>query len=252
MYKRIIPSVLLKNGNAVKGKQFNSWRQACDVISYTKTLSHKMADEINIINLDRNISQTTTSIIKLISENISCPLSYGGGIRDEADIKKLNKLSIDRYILGSLSYSAEDRNKLTRIFDLVGNAALSSSIDLFEENGNFYRLDHDLNDFHKINVPDYINYQIELGFSEVIITSINGDGLMKNIENCFHDFLTKINCKNKLVIAGGIGKPSDIVEWLEIDSVVAVMIGSALIYSRFTISDFHNEGLRKGLRLRSL
>ena len=47
-------------------------------------------------------------------------------------------------------------------------------------------------------------------------------------------------------------EPSDIVEWLEIDSVVAIMIGSALIYSKYTISDFHNEGLRKGIKLREI
>ena len=252
MFKRIIPSVLLKNGNAVKGKQFNSWRQACDVISYTKTLSHKMADEICILNLDREISSSTISILKLISSNISCPLSYGGGIRDKNDIMTLNKLSVDRFILGSLSYSIKNKKKLTEIIELVGSAALSSSVDLYEEEGIFYKLDHDLNDFVRLDIQDYITQQIEMGFSEVVITSINCDGLMKNIDKNFHSFLSRINYSNKIVVAGGVGSPNHIIEWLEIDSVVGIMIGSSLIYSRFTIDDYHKDGINKGINLRSL
>ena len=91
-----------------------------------------------------------------------------------------------------------------------------------------------------------------MGFSEVVITSINSDGLMNNIDKNFHKFLSTINYSNKIIVAGGIGSPSHIFEWLAIDSVVGIMIGSSLIYSRFTIDDYHKNGIKNGINLRSL
>lgn len=252
MYKRIIPSVLIRNGNAVKGKQFNSSRQACDVISYLQTLSHKNADEICLINLDRKLSSNSLSTLDLITKNISCPLSYSGGIRSKEDIQQLSRLGVDRFIIGSLAYDDKKNDILSEIFDLVGAAALSVSIDVLEEDGKFYHLNHDNLDFIQINLIEKIKKLNDIGFSEIIITSINNDGLMIGLPSYFENFLEKVNIKNKLVFSGGIGGVEDIYRWLKNDSVAAVMIGSALIYSKLTISDFHLYGISKKINLRPL
>ena len=250
MYKRIIPSVLIQNGNAVKGKQFNSSRQACDVISYMQTLSHKNADEICLINLDRTLSKSTISILELIMNNISCPLSYSGGIRSKKDVQLLSSLGVDRFIIGSLAYKSSNYLILEEIFDLVGSAALSVSVDILEEHNKFYQLNHDNFSFEEINLIEHIISLIELGFSEVVLTSINNDGMMNGLPNYFEKLLEAIPNKRKLVLAGGIGKVEDVCKWLRYDSVAAIMIGSALIYSKSTISDFHNHGISQEINLR--
>ncbi len=43
-----------------------------------------------------------------------------------------------------------------------------------------------------------------MGFSEVVITSINSDGLINNIDKIFHKFLSSINYLNKIIVAGAI------------------------------------------------
>ena len=252
MYKRIIPSVLIQNGNAVKGKQFNSSRQACDVISYIKTLSHKNADEICLINLDRNLCSTTLSILELIMNNVSCPLSYSGGIRTKNDISILSSLGVDRFIIGSLAYKPTNNIILEEIFNLVGSAALSVSVDILEEDNKFYQLNHDNSSFIEIDLLDHINNLINIGFSEIILTSINNDGMMNGLPSYFENLVTSINNFRKLVLAGGIGKVDDICKWLKYDSVSALMIGSALIYSKLTISDYHNHGIKNKINLRPL
>ena len=75
---------------------------------------------------------------------------------------------------------------------------------------------------------------------------------MLGIPSIYEEILSKINYPRKIVIAGGIGKTEDIKRFLEFDSVVGIMIGSALIYSRLTISDFHKYGLECGLPLRDI
>ena len=58
-----------------------------------------------------------------------------------------------------------------------------------------------------------------------------------------------------LTISGGSGIASSATSntvTLAIDSVVGIMIGSSLIYSRFTIDDFHKNGINNGINLRSL
>ena len=252
MYKRIIPSVLIQNGIAVKGRQFNSSRQACDVVSYLQTLSHKNADEICLINLDRKLSSSSLSTLDLIMKNISCPLSYSGGIRSKDDITTLSKLGVDRFIIGSLAYNDKKNDNLREIFNLVGAAALSVSLDILEEDGKFYYLNHDNLNFVEINLVEKIKRLNDIGFSEIILTSINNDGLMNGLPDYFEIILEQLNLKNKLVLSGGIGKVDDMCKWLKIKSVAAVMIGSALIYSKLTISDFHSYGISKELNLRPL
>ena len=250
MYKRIIPSVLIQNGNAVKGKQFNSSRQACDVISYMQTLSHKNADEICLINLDRTLSESTISTLKLVMDNISCPLSYSGGIRSIDDISVLSNLGVDRFIIGSLAYKGKKDKLLSQIFDLVGSAALSVSVDILMEDNKFYQLNHDQFSFDEVNMREHIENLIDMGFSEIIITSINNDGMMNGIPEYFDKLIGSISNTKKLVLSGGIGKVDDICNWLKYDSVAAVMIGSALIYTKLTISDFHDYGISNKINLR--
>ena len=156
------------------------------------------ADEICILNLDRNISSTLISILSNISSNISCPLSYGGGIKNSEDIKMLSNLSIDRFIIGSSCYQAISNNNINSMINLVGSAALSASIDILEEEGNFYMLDHNNNDFIKVNLIEHVTKLIEIGFSEIIITSINNDGLMNGVPNIYENILSKIKYQEKL------------------------------------------------------
>ena len=70
-------------------------------------------------------------------------------------------------------------------------------------------------DFIRIDIKDYINQQIDMGFSEVVITSINSDGLINNIDKIFHKFLSSINYLNKIIVAGAIWSPSHILSGLQ-------------------------------------
>ncbi len=49
--KRIIPTLLLKNGRLIKGKDFKNYKDVGDPLSVVKIYSNQYADELIFINI---------------------------------------------------------------------------------------------------------------------------------------------------------------------------------------------------------
>ena len=74
--KRIIPTILIKNGMVVKDRHWNPSRVIGTIPQIVSLYNEREADELVVFNLDEYNSE----IVKEISDNNFVPLTIGGGI----------------------------------------------------------------------------------------------------------------------------------------------------------------------------
>lgn len=249
-YKRIIPSVLLRQGNAIKGKQFNSWRAACDFDSYMNTLNIKQADEIVVLTIDSSPLSESLSRLKKTLQRIYSPIAYGGGIRSSSDISLLMDSGVDRLILGNLITSNPDSVK--SIISTIGSQACIASINVIQHENEFYLYNPTQRTMDPVSVYDFLSHVFELGFSEAVLTSVNHDGLQGGCSMPLLDTLDAFHTDTKILFSGGIGSPADAVPILLHPAISGVLVGSSLIYSRYTLHDYHTHCVSAGCNVRDL
>lgn len=125
-FKRIISTLLVKDGMVVKSYGYRSWRPAGKLRSALQNLDRWQTDEILVIDISRRAGLDPVVLRDITSAGISTPLVYGGGIRTEEDIHRLLDVGCDRMVLENLALYQPGR--IQEFSNLVGSQALIGSL----------------------------------------------------------------------------------------------------------------------------
>lgn len=102
---RIYPTLLLKDNGLVKTFNFESPKYVGDPINAIKIFNEKKVDELVLLNIDDRTSLSLNfDLIERISKQCRMPLSFGGGIRSLADVKRLVSLGVERIVFSSSAF----------------------------------------------------------------------------------------------------------------------------------------------------
>ncbi len=126
--KRIIGVLAVKDGRLVKSYGYAAWRPAGDLVTALENFDRWAADEIVVLDISRRAGLDAGVLKQIAAAKIATPLSYGGGIRREQDVRRLMELGCDRFVVESLMF--DDPVTLRRIADVAGQQALIGSVPL--------------------------------------------------------------------------------------------------------------------------
>lgn len=132
--KRIIPTLLCRGRQLVKGKGFNSWRSVGVAAQAVRIHQTRGVDELVLLDIAAT-AEGRGPDLKLVEELTACcfmPLSVGGGIRTVEHIRDLLKAGADKVVIGSAAI--EDPYLLKDAAQAVGRQALVVSIDYRTDN----------------------------------------------------------------------------------------------------------------------
>ena len=234
--KRIIPTLLWKKAGLVKGEKFDSWRNVGSVMPSIKLYSKRDVDGLILLNIDptnRDLDPNY-NLIKEFCENCFVPFYYGGGISNIDQIYNLLKNGIDKIVINSFLYN--DLNFLREINLNFGTQFVVASIDYKKIEDKYICFSHNGKKNEEKEVSDWINEIEKIGVSEIILTSIDHDGLMKGFDYEFMEILTK-NINSNLIISGGAGKPDDMFKAFQYKNVDAVAAASLFHFKEITPRD---------------
>ena len=98
--KRIIPCLDVKNGQTVKGVNFENLRYAGDPVELAKKYSAEGADELVFLDITATNEgrKTTVEMVQKVAANVFIPFTVGGGIKSLDDMKTLYALHLQNYI----------------------------------------------------------------------------------------------------------------------------------------------------------
>jgi cyclase len=202
--KRIIPILLLKNGRMVKGKNFTNYRDTGDPVSQAKIYNTHNTDELVFLDTEATLSKNDNllKLIKEVSKECFMPLSVGGGISSIDDIKKLINVGADKVVINSNAIN--NFNLIDKASKLFGKQAIIISIDVKKENDKYIIYTNSGNKKEKIDLSEHIKMIQLAGAGELLINSIDKDGMMDGYDIDLLNLVNKI-CSIPVIICGGAG-----------------------------------------------
>ena len=245
---RIIPTILFNNDNIVKGKNFDSWRKIGSLYQTIKIYNMREVDEL--IFLDTQSTRKSLIEYNLIddfADDCFMPLTIGGGIKTIEDIELLLRCGADKVCINTSAFN--NRIFIKNAIKVFGSQCIIISVD-------YKKINNELKVFvnsGKVNTGknlfQYIDEIIEIGPGEIILTSIDHDGLMNgyDIEN-----LKIINKKSTipLIASGGAGKCEDFYDLVNETGINAAAAASIFHFTQFTPKDIKKYLLQKKIKVR--
>ncbi len=223
--KRIIPVELLNQGRLVKTVSFNSYRDVGDPLKSSQVYSDQDADELILLNINRGHRDVreTADYLSRITGKCFMPVAAGGGITTIEDAKLLFDSGADKVVVNSAAYS--NPQLLEAIAGRWGSQALVISIDIARDTGGSYTLKSDCGRrAENRDMIQHVKNMIKVGAGEILINSINNDGMMNGYDCTLISALRPV-CSIPMIICGGAGGYPHLKEAFDL-GVNAVACGS--------------------------
>ena len=237
---RIIPKLEIKNQFLIKGMQFEGLARIGDPIEFAKKYFSNGADQIFIQDIVASLYSRNNlfDVVKEISQNIFIPITVGGGIRNIDDIKMLLKCGADRISINTKVIS--DINFIKEINKIFGNQFLTISIEVRKINNQFFCMTNHGRDKSNYKIDKWLNIVNELGVGEVMITSIDSDGLCNGYDKELVKEIQKYKFNFPLVYGGGINSMENVDELLSQYNFSGINIAAALHNNNLDIKNLKN------------
>ncbi len=128
--RRIIPCLDVKDGRIVKGVHFKGLRDAGDPVEAARAYDRQGADELCLLDIAATTEgrRTFLDVVRRVAPQVFIPLTVGGGIRRESDVRALLEAGADKV---SVNSAAVSNPKLIRqVADKFGSQAIVAAVDV--------------------------------------------------------------------------------------------------------------------------
>ena len=228
--KRLIPLMLLDNDRLIKTIKFGASRDVGDPVQAAKVYSDQNADELLILNVsrdDRTIRKTLEILCEL-SKNCFMPLTVGGGITSIEDVRVLIRSGADKVLVNTAAYQNLDFLKV--IVREFGSQALIIGIDCTRDVDKWRCLSNCGSVVEDIELEDHLRQVQEAGAGELLIQSVDRDGVMCGLDL---DLLRKVTRSAKIPVigVGGVGNYHDLLDGYRIKGIDAIGVASLFHFS---------------------
>lgn len=227
---RIIPSLLIQDNGLVKTVNFKNPKYVGDPINAVKIFNEKEVDELAIFDIDATSKglEPNYSLIERIANQSRMPLCYGGGVKTVEQAQKIFGLGIEKIALSSAVL--QNPNLITQIAERVGAQSVVVVLDVKKKLlGGYEVYTHNGKKATGINPFKFIEEAQKLGAGEIIINSIDQDGVMKGYDVNLID-----KCREKtslpMTVLGGAGSLEDIKNIIDRHKIIGVAAGSLFVF----------------------
>ncbi len=239
--KRIIPCLDVKNGQTVKGINFENLKYAGDAIELAKKYSEDGADELVFLDITATNEnrKTTIEMVEKVAKQVFIPFTVGGGIKTISDIKNLLLAGADKISLNSAAVNNPDLIREAAIH--FGSQCVVVAVDLKRVDGDFYVFINAGKKNTGIKLVDWINQIQELGAGEILLTSMDFDGTQKGFDLEATKLVTDI-AKIPVIASGGAGADSKhFIDVFDIAKADAALAASIFHYNTLPIKQLKGE-----------
>jgi cyclase len=227
---RIIPVLLYKNGGLVKSIKFKDYTYIGDPINAVRIFNECFADEIIILDIDASKKNTSIDLqlVKEVGEEANMPFSVGGGINSINKIEELLKNGAEKVIINSATLS--NPNFIKEASDNFGSSTITVCVDIKKNLlGKYQVYSHAEKKSLSFNHIDFVKQIEDSGAGEIIIQSVDNDGIMKGYDAKLYEALSKeINIP--IVALGGAKDIHDMAKLWHSSSVNSFSAGSMFVY----------------------
>ena len=226
---RVIPCLLLKDLGLVKTVKFQDEKYVGDPINAVKIFNEKEVDELIFLDIMATAEKRKPpfELLAKIASECFIPFSYGGGIRNIEDMKKILEIGIEKVALNS--YAFQDPLFIKKAAEEFGSQSIIVSIDARKNaNGNYeVFIDRGQKATGK-NPLEWALVVEKLGAGEILLNSIDRDGTMEGYDLGLIEIVAK-SVQIPVIASGGAGKLEDF-QKAKVAGASAVSAGSLFVF----------------------
>lgn len=225
---RIIPCLLLENNRLVKTTKFKNPIYIGDPTNAIKIFNDLEADELVLLDISASKRGGVISkeFVKKISDEAFMPLAVGGGINSVKDVQEILSSGAEKIVLNTNSINFDLVKKIVKTF---GGQSVIISIDVMKigEKYSCFLIGGEKNTCLD---PIFLAKKMEeLGVGEIIINSIDKDGMMEGYDLDLIEMISKaVNIP--VISLGGAGNFEDFSQAIKVGAS-AVAGGSVFVFS---------------------
>ena len=202
--KRIIPCLDVKDGQTVKGVNFENLRYAGDPVELAKKYSDDGADELVFLDITATNEKrkTTVEMVKKVASQVFIPFTVGGGINSIDDMKMLLQAGADKIAINSAAVKNPDL--ISDSSSYFGSQCIVVAVDAKRVDGDFYVHINAGKVNSGIKLIDWVKEVEQRGAGEILLTSMDADGTQSG----FDIEMTKLvanSVKIPVIASGGAG-----------------------------------------------
>ena len=174
--KRIIACLDVRDGQVVKGVQFEGLRQAGDPAALARRYDVEGIDEVVILDVTATLEarQARAHTIHEVARELFLPLCVGGGIRSEDDAAAAIDAGADKVSLNSAALA--DPSLIRRLAERYGSQAVVVAIDAKRHGGSWVAYTRSGSASAARDVVEWARQAAACGAGEILLTSMDRDG----------------------------------------------------------------------------
>ena len=247
--KRIIACLDVRNGQVVKGINFEGLRSAGDPAELARRYNVEGIDELVILDITATIEarRALADTISRVARELFIPLAVGGGIRSEADAAAAVEAGADKVSLNTAALA--DPALITAVATRYGSQAVVVAIDAKRESAGSERFAVYARSGKTSAGRDAVEWAREAearGAGEILLTSIDRDGTRAGFD-CELTAAVSSAVSIPVIASGGAGGLDDFV-----DVFTAGRADAALAASIFHYAETSVRALKQHLQQRDI
>jgi cyclase len=222
---------LVKNKGLVKTVNFRDAKYVGDPINAVRIFNEKEVDELMVLDIDAasNGVEPDFKMIDNLAAECRMPLCYGGGVKTAEEAQIIIGLGVEKVAISS---AAVDSPKLvSKIAEQVGSQSVVVVIDIKKKlMGENYEVWTHNGKKRTGKCPIEFARQLEmLGVGEIVVNSIDNDGMMKGYDFNLIDKIRK-SISVPITALGGAGSIKDIGRLISKYGIIGAAAGSLFVF----------------------
>ena len=193
---------------------------------------------------DRN---SLVNILRETCKKVFIPITIGGGIRSLNDIQEALNAGADKVAINS--QGLRDINFIKEAVSSYGSQAIVGSVVARRHRYSWEAFMDNAKHRSGTNAIKWAQILERAGVGEIMVTSIDNDGLMKGFDD---ELVCKISdsVNIPIIASGGAGKSEHISSLVKKSQCDAAAISSLLHYNFLNVEDIKNNLVNDGIEVR--
>jgi imidazole glycerol-phosphate synthase subunit HisF len=232
--KRIIACLDVRNGQVVKGVNFEGLRSAGDPAELAHRYNAEGIDELVILDVTATIEarRALADTIQSVARELFIPLAVGGGIRTEADAAAAIDAGADKISLNTAALAQPEL--ITSLAQRYGSQAVIVAIDAKEVGGRLAVFGRSGQSSAGRDAVEWAREAESRGAGEILLTSIDRDGTRSGFD-CDMTSAVSRAVSIPVIASGGAGTLDHFVEVFTGGRADAALAASIFHYSETSV-----------------